>query len=109
MKVRLKNGRIGEHRLVWDNNPMGIAPLLIGSETVELDITERIYDGPDCYPWRKTFALWPVKTIGGQRIWLRTVYKQRFWAVWGKGFHMEPWVEYATLFEILKDESKSPK
>jgi hypothetical protein len=64
-------------------------------------IIERITDGADCYPWRKVFAIWPVKTIGGKYVWLRAVYKQRVWIVWGASFHMEPEVEYATLFEIL--------
>lgn len=64
-------------------------------------ITQRIFNGPDCYPWREVFALWPVKTISGKYVWLRKVYKQRFWAVWGTGFHMEPEVEYAELFEIM--------
>lgn len=106
MKIRLKNGRIGEIQLKWEMRPAGttgFAPLLIGQETVELEITERIFNGADCYSWRKTFALWPVKTVSGRYVWLKTVYKQRFWAVWGKGFHMEPWVEYATLFEILEN------
>lgn len=75
-------------------------------DRIGMDITERIFEGPDCYPWRKTFALWPVKTISGNRIWLRTVYKQRFWAVWGRGFHMEPEVEYAELIDLLKDGQK---
>jgi len=64
----------------------------------------RIYDGADCYPWREVRAWWPVKTIGGRYIWGSKVYKRRFWAVWGTGFHMEPEVEYAELFEILKYE-----
>jgi hypothetical protein len=69
---------------------------------------ERIFNGPDCYRWREVFAFWPVKTIGGKRVWLRKIYKQRYWAVWGKGFHMEPEVEYAELFEILKyDENQN--
>lgn len=68
----------------------------------EMEITQRIHDGADCYPWRKTFAIWPVKTISGRYVWMQTVYKQRFWAVWGNGFHMEPEVEYATLFDMLK-------
>lgn len=72
-----------------------------------MGMTERIYDGPDCYGWREVFALWPVKTISGKRVWLQKVYKQRFWVVWGTGFHMEPHVEYAELFDILaQDHSK---
>jgi hypothetical protein len=70
----------------------------------KLEITQRIHDGADCYPWRPVFALWPVKTIGGRYVWLRKVYKQKFWVVWGKGFHMEPHVEYAELFDILTYE-----
>ena len=70
-------------------------------EMQNVEITERIFNGPDCYPWRKTFAIWPVKTIGNRYVWLRTVYKQRFWAVWGRGVHMEPEVEYAELLDIL--------
>jgi hypothetical protein len=71
----------------------------------EVRITDRIFDGPDCYPWREVFAWWPVKTIKGRYVWLDFVYKQRFWAIWGQsGFHMEPEVEYATLFDILGED-----
>jgi len=70
-------------------------------EFVNMEITDRIYDGCDCYPWRKVFALLPVKTVKGKYVWLRTVYKRKFWVVWGMGFHMEPHVEYGTLFDIL--------
>lgn len=67
-----------------------------------------IHDGCDCYPWRKTFVWWPwATTITGQRVWWKTIYKRRVWVVWGTGFHMEPLVEYATLFEILASETKT--
>jgi hypothetical protein len=66
-----------------------------------VEITERIYKGADCYRWREVYAWWPVKTISGKYIWGRKIYKQRYWAVWGQGFHMEPHVEYAELFDIL--------
>jgi hypothetical protein len=66
-----------------------------------MEITQRIFDGADCYTWREVFAFWPVKTIGGKYVWLRKVYKQRSWVVWGTGFHMEPEVEYAELMDIL--------
>lgn len=62
-----------------------------------------IKDGADCYPWREVFAWWPVKTITGQRVWGVKIHKRRVWVVWGTGFHMEPEVQYATLFEILAD------
>lgn len=61
-------------------------------------------DGVDCYPWRPVFAWWPVKTIGGQYVRLRQIYKRRFWVVWGRGFHMEPTVEYGEMFDILKED-----
>lgn len=63
---------------------------------------ERIYNGPNCYPWRQTFAWLPVKTILGHRVWGKKIYKRRYWVIWGNTFHMEPHVEYATLFELLE-------
>lgn len=63
--------------------------------------TERIYNGCDCYNWREIFVCWPVKTVSGKRVWMRKIYKRKFWVVWGSGFHMEPEVEYAELFDIL--------
>jgi hypothetical protein len=69
----------------------------------DMEITERIYDGADCYRWRPYYAWLPVKTITGKHVWGKKIYKQRYWAVWGNGFHMEPHVEYAELFDILDD------
>ncbi len=63
-----------------------------------------ITDGADCYPWRQVYAWWPVKTITGQMVWREKVFKRKVWVVWGTGFHMEPEVQYATLFEMLTDE-----
>lgn len=70
----------------------------------KLEITQRIHNGADCYPWTKTFVFWPRRSITGKPLWLTIAYKRKFWAVWGGGFHMEPEVEYATLFEILADD-----
>lgn len=67
-------------------------------------ISQRIFDGADCYPWRKTVVLWPRRSITGQWLWMTVAYKRRYWAVWGTGFHMEPEVEYATIMEILADK-----
>ena len=69
-----------------------------------VEITQKIFEGADCYPWREVFAWWPVKTISGKLVWARKIYKRRYWAVWGTGFHMEPQVEYAELFDILTSE-----
>lgn len=68
-----------------------------------MKITQVIKDGCDSYPWREVYALWPVRTITGQRIWLEKVFKRKVWLVWGTGFHMEPEVEYATMFELIAD------
>jgi hypothetical protein len=64
-------------------------------------ITQRIYDGADSYPWMEYFAIIPRRTISGKLIFWEKAYKRRFWAVWGTGFHMEPEVEYGTLFDVL--------
>ncbi len=66
-----------------------------------MKITERIYNGADCYPWTEVYAWLPVKTISGKYLWGRKIYKRKFWVVWGTGFHMEPHVEYAEMFDIL--------
>ena len=67
-----------------------------------MKITQRIHNGAGCYPWRKVFVWWPwVTTVTGKRVWWKQIYKRRIWVVWGTGFHMEPEVEYAELFEIL--------
>lgn len=73
-----------------------------------MEITEKLFDGPDCYTWREVFAYRPVKTISGKWVWMRKIYKQRYWAVWGSGFHMEPHVEYGELFDILTSPTGSP-
>ncbi len=64
-----------------------------------------IKNGVDCYPWTEHFAWWPVKTITGLRAWGIKVYRRKVWIVWGTGFHMEPEIQYATLFEILDNGS----
>ena len=72
-----------------------------------MEITQRLWNGPDCYTWREVFAFTPVKTIGGKWIWLKKIYKQRCWVVWGTGFHMEPHVEYGTLFDVIKNYERT--
>ena len=75
-------------------------PISLKDVSMEMTIIE---NGAGCYPWREVFAWWPRKTIGGKKVWFRKVYKRRVWIVWGTGFHMEPAVQYATIFEILAD------
>ena len=73
-------------------------------EFATMEITQKIHDGADCYPWRRTFVIWPRRSISGQPLFWTWAYKRRYWAVWGTGFHMEPEVEYATILEILASD-----
>lgn len=66
-----------------------------------MEITQIITDGADCYPWTECYAWLPVKTITGKRVWREKLFKRKVWVVWGSGFHMEPQVQYATMFELL--------
>lgn len=70
-------------------------------EFANMEPTQIITDGADCYPWTEHFAWWPVTTITGLRAWGVKVYKRKVWVVWGSGFHMEPETQYASLLEIL--------
>jgi len=82
------------------NFPPGINPNP-GRTFMEYTI---ITDGADCYPWREVYAWWPRRTITGQTVWLEKVFKRRVWVVWGTGFHMEPEVEFATLFDLISHD-----
>jgi hypothetical protein len=72
-------------------------------ENQGMQVTQIITDGCDCYPWHEVYAWWPVKTITGNYVWGRRIYKRKVWLVWGGSFHMEPETQYAEFFEILKD------
>ena len=74
-------------------------------EYATMEITQIITDGADCYPWMETFVMWPRKSIGGKPLFWQRAYKRKVWVVWGTGFHMEPEVQYATLFEILANDN----
>lgn len=68
---------------------------------------EIITDGCDCYPWHEVYAWWPVKTISGNYVWRQKVFKRKVWVVWGQAnFHMEPEVQYASLFDLLEYEDR---
>ena len=69
-----------------------------------MEITQRIWDGPDCYPWMEVFAWLPVRTVSNKWVWCRKIYKRRYWVVWGQSFHMEPHVEYGELFDVIAED-----
>ena len=72
---------------------------------IKMDYTI-IENGADCYPWIEYFAILPRKTVTGKRIFWEKAYKRRVWVVWGTGFHMEPEVQYATVFDLLTYDNK---
>jgi hypothetical protein len=95
----------------WNMSFNGMGKFNPRPGSIPMVITERIYDGADCYDWHEVFALWPVKTVSGKWIWWRKIYKRKFWVVWGISFHMEPHVEYGNIFDILAydhDRNDSP-
>ena len=71
-----------------------------------MKVTSIITDGCDCYPWHEVYAWLPVKTVSGKYTWGQKVFKRKVWVVWGAGFHMEPTVQYATLFELLEGNTE---
>ncbi len=75
-----------------------------GYEWKKVNITQIIEDGADCYPWHEVYAWLPVKTVSGKYVWRKKVYKRKVWVVWGSSFHMEPLVQYATDFELLRND-----
>lgn len=90
-------------KIVWDRS-IGWNIQLQGYKKENMDYTI-ITDGADCYPWREVFVWFPwVTTVSGKRIWWQKVYKRKVWVVWGTGFHMEPEVQYATAFDLLKED-----
>lgn len=56
--------------------------------------------------WKKTFLLFPKKTIKGKRLWFEVAYKRTILSRFPRS--MKPKqrkrVEYATLIDILTDE-----
>jgi hypothetical protein len=98
-------------KIVWGRS-IGFNMSLNGMEKFSPDtwspmkIETIITDGADCYPWREVFAWWPVKTVTGKRVWWRKIYKRKVWVVWGTGFHMEPHVQFADVFEILRADDE---
>ena len=83
------------HKIVWGRS----IGWNLDIRKVEYTIIE---NGADCYPWHEVYAWWPVKTIAGRYIWRQKVFKRKVWVVWGTGFHMEPEVQYATAFDLIK-------
>jgi len=50
-------------------------------------------------PWKHWYAWYPVKTIGGDRVWGKRIYRRTCFTV----FKRYAGREYATDFDLLKD------
>jgi hypothetical protein len=57
----------------------------------------------ELYSWRKTFVWRPRCSITGKRLFLCNAYRRRVVVCWGGCFHCEPYVEYATMLDIIGD------
>lgn len=55
------------------------------------------------HDWVETFVLLPHQTISKKWVWLEKACVRRVWVF--TGFAEEPETQYATLFEVLSDES----
>lgn len=81
-------------------------------DIMKMKVSQVIIDGADCYPWKETFVIWPRRSVSGAPLFWTKAYKRKVWVVWGEsGFHMEPEIQYATIFDLLthdfsKDLSK---
>jgi hypothetical protein len=51
--------------------------------------------------WQKHFAWLPVTTIGGKRIWMKTVYKRKQFTEAIAVDNEAYWWQYADFFEML--------
>lgn len=93
-------------KIVWGRS-IGFNLMMNGKPDLwgrTVQVTDIITDGCDCYPWTEFFSFLPRKTITGKRIFWEKAYKRKVWVVWSSGFHMEPEIQYATLFDVLTYE-----
>ena len=92
-------------KIVWGRSiGWNLDFIALKKEGMEYTIIE---NGADCYPWTETFVIWPRKSISGAPLFWTRAYKRKVWVVWGTGFHMEPEVQYATIFDILSSKDQT--
>ena len=72
-----------------------------GYKWEKMKITQIITDGPNCYPWKEVYAWFPTRTVSGKYVWRQKIYKRKVWVTWGISFHSEPFVQYATDFDLI--------
>lgn len=54
--------------------------------------------------WKKTFVIFPKKTITGKTIFCEEAYIRLAWNVYGDTRnHYDPKKQYATIFDVLAD------
>jgi hypothetical protein len=65
-----------------------------------LDSIGNVYRRIEVMPWRIWFAWRPVRTVGGERVWFKKIYRRQIVSY----VDMDDWFhyEYANIFDILK-------
>ncbi len=53
-------------------------------------------------PWKLWFAWRPVKTVSGERVWLKKIYRRCIWHYGGDVGSEWAILEYANIFDIIK-------
>jgi len=67
-----------------------------------LDPIGNVYRKIEVMPWHIWFAWRPVRTVSGERIWLKKIYRRQIvcYADMDDWFHYE----YGNIFDIIKHE-----
>ena len=69
---------------------------------IYVDPKDKIYSNKDPkHRWHKTWAIFPVTTISGTKVWWKPVYARYFWYIDGI-MNAETGLEYGTIFDVLK-------
>lgn len=65
-----------------------------------LDSIGNVYRKIEVMPWHNWFAWRPVRTVGGERVWFKKIYRRQIVSY----VDMDDWFhyEYANIFDILK-------
>lgn len=64
-------------------------------------------DSPDCYNWKRWFAIVPVYTITGKKVWLKRIYKRKVRFIMRLSYGRNPVqdiVQYGTTFDIIANK-----
>jgi hypothetical protein len=66
-----------------------------------LDPIGNVWRKIEIEPWQLWFAWRPVKTVGGERIWFKKIYRRCIWRYGGDNGRWGQY-EYGNIFDIIK-------